>query len=326
MIYVLVVQVKNINIVMAKFLDVVVGVVQDCNGLVLIAKRPPHVRQPGLWEFPGGKVEANESIPQAIVREFQEEIAITVLAWRPLIKTYYRYPDETVLLHVYLITEYQGQAYGNEGQEIRWVSIADLKNYDCPRASRAIINALQLPDYYVITPPIWQAEYLKQMQHVLANGNALVQLRVPNMKQQEYQSLANDVLQLCRHAAVKLLLNADITAVETLHADGVHLTSEQLLQLSVRPLSAQYWVAASCHNEKELQHAAHIGVDFVVLGPVLATASHVGHPGLGWLVTQQLLMASSVPVYLIGGMKHENLTQAQQIGARGIAGIQTFWG
>jgi 8-oxo-dGTP diphosphatase len=85
------------------------------------------------------------------------------------------------------------------------------------------------------------------------------------------------------------------------------------------------WLAASCHDEQELQMAADIGVDFVTLSPVLPTQSHPGSPHLGWSRAAQLIALVNVPVYVLGGLTMDDLEQAQMVGAQGIAGISGLW-
>ena len=97
------------------------------------------------------------------------------------------------------------------------------------------------------------------------------------------------------------------------------------MSLDKRPLSAEQWVAASCHNETELRHAQVVGVDFVVLSPVLATASHPGVKPLGWRRFQELVDTVNVPVYALGGMLPGMVGRARECGGQGIAAIRGLW-
>jgi 8-oxo-dGTP diphosphatase len=76
---------------------------------------------------------------------------------------------------------------------------------------------------------------------------------------------------------------------------------------------------ASCHDEGELCQAARLDLDYVVLGPVLPTASHPGAPGLGWDAFRELVRTFRLPVYALGGMREEHLERAWESGAHGIA-------
>lgn len=116
---------------------------RDDNNKILIAKRPDHVHKGGLWEFPGGKVEVGEHVFEALSRELEEELAVLVLQAEPLIKVQHDYPEKSVLLDVWKVTEFSGNAKGNEGQSIAWVSVGQLNEYAFPEANHAIIDELQ---------------------------------------------------------------------------------------------------------------------------------------------------------------------------------------
>lgn len=122
---------------------VAVGVIQNQQGLILIAKRPTHLHQGGKWEFPGGKVEQGESTTQALIRELHEEVGLIVENSTPLMQISHNYSDKRVLLDIHKVTEFSGAAVGLEGQEIQWVSRANLSQYQFPVANQAIVTKLQ---------------------------------------------------------------------------------------------------------------------------------------------------------------------------------------
>ncbi|MCX7125673.1 MAG: 8-oxo-dGTP diphosphatase MutT [Gammaproteobacteria bacterium] len=125
-----------------KILNVVVGILFNKNNHVLISLRPPHVVQPGVWEFPGGKVEENESLENALIREYQEEIGITVLRAEFFLEIKKNLPDKQLILHTFKILEFSGEPKGCENQEIRFVPVNTLKNYTFPDANSEIIKVL----------------------------------------------------------------------------------------------------------------------------------------------------------------------------------------
>lgn len=127
---------------MSALCHVAVGIVFNEHREVLVALRPVHLHQGGLWEFPGGKIETGETILQALARELREEIGIQVLTARPLIQLPYDYTDKKVLLDVYEITAYQGAPTGCEGQTIQWVAITDLPNLSVPKANQGIVKTI----------------------------------------------------------------------------------------------------------------------------------------------------------------------------------------
>ena len=86
----------------------------------------------------------------------------------------------------------------------------------------------------------------------------------------------------------------------------------------------EYWVSASCHNLTELRHAQRIGIDFVVLAPVLPTLTHPDKEPMGWQEFAELVSQVNIPVYALGGLTEADLEIAQAAGAQGIAAIRAF--
>jgi 8-oxo-dGTP diphosphatase len=121
----------------------------------------------------------------------------------------------------------------------------------------------------------------------------------------------------------KVLLNGDVELAQEACADGVQLTAMQLAELGSRP--AIGLCAASCHSAQELRRAEALGCDFALLSPVLPTRSHPGAPHLGWDSFAATAAGSSIPVYALGGMTHEDMRTAWQHGAHGIALLRQAW-
>lgn len=121
---------------------VAVGVLLNKNQEVLISLRPSHVHQGGLWEFPGGKVEAGESVKHALNREFEEELGISVEACTELTRIKHEYSDKSVLLDVWRIEKFSGTPQGREGQAIEWRALSKLRAADFPKANERIISVL----------------------------------------------------------------------------------------------------------------------------------------------------------------------------------------
>ena len=128
---------------MSETVHVAVGIVADASGAILIARRPDHTHQGGLWEFPGGKVEADETVATALQRELQEELGITVQAAEPWLQVRHAYTDKTVLLDVWRVKAWRGEPHGREGQPLRWASPAELTDFTFPAADEPIIARLR---------------------------------------------------------------------------------------------------------------------------------------------------------------------------------------
>lgn len=309
---------------MSDVIHVAAAVLVNAQGDVLVARRHAHAHQGGLWEFPGGKVEPGESALQALRREIHEELGLDVVEARPLIRVPHDYPDRRVLLDVWRVTAFRGEAHGREGQPLRWVEPERLRELDFPAANAPIVTAARLPDRYVITPEP-DGDFLDRLDRVLARGARLLQLRARSLSAAEYLELARVVCARARACGAQVLLNADPALVGAAGAQGVHLSARRLRALSARPLPAGLWVAASCHDAAELAQAARIGADFVVLGPVLPTASHPGAPSLGWETLRTLTETTALPVFALGGLQADDLPRAWEAGAQGIAAIRAFW-
>ncbi len=127
---------------MPKHIRVAVAVIQ-IQDRILIAKRPQHLHKGGYWEFPGGKLEQGEPIQKALVRECQEELAITPLSFRPLKQIEHSYLEKTVLLDVWLVTDYLGVPTGLEGQPLFWCPIDKLSEYQFPEANLGILELIK---------------------------------------------------------------------------------------------------------------------------------------------------------------------------------------
>ncbi|ELT92266.1 hypothetical protein CAPTEDRAFT_130342, partial [Capitella teleta] len=126
-----------------KVVHVAVAVILGEDGRILLARRPENKHMGGLWEFPGGKVEAEEDVKHALNRELREELDIKVTTFFPLIKIRHDYPDKSVLLDTWVVSGIQGEPKGNEGQLIQWVEKGNLIEYEFPEANKVILMALQ---------------------------------------------------------------------------------------------------------------------------------------------------------------------------------------
>lgn len=130
---------------MMKAVHVVAGVLRASDGRILISKRPEHVHQGGLWEFPGGKLEQGETPRQGLDRELNEELGVKVTSACPLIKVQHAYPDRTILLDTWMVEGFTGVPMGREGQALNWIQPKDLDPGLFPLADGPIIRALQRP-------------------------------------------------------------------------------------------------------------------------------------------------------------------------------------
>tara|TARA_R110000744_G_scaffold50166_3_gene108659 strand:- start:1524 stop:1919 length:396 start_codon:yes stop_codon:yes gene_type:complete len=127
---------------MTKIVHVAVGVIKQEDKFFL-TKRLAASHQGDKWEFPGGKVEENETVHQALHRELKEEVAIETLTCTSLMQISHDYGDKKVLLDVFVVDNFTGEAKALEGQQSGWFTLAEFSGLNFPAANQAIIDQLQ---------------------------------------------------------------------------------------------------------------------------------------------------------------------------------------
>lgn len=128
----------------SKLVLVVAVALVDVDGRVLIARRPEGKSMAGLWEFPGGKVEAGETPEAALIRELAEELGVTVkpACLAPLTFVSFAYDDFHLLMPLWVCRRWEGQVTPREGQTVKWVRPRDLRSYPMPEADVPLVPAL----------------------------------------------------------------------------------------------------------------------------------------------------------------------------------------
>jgi 8-oxo-dGTP diphosphatase len=127
-----------------KLLLVVSCALVDEDRRVLIAQRPVGKALAGLWEFPGGKLDPGERPEEALIRELKEELGIDVkeACLAPLTFASHAYPDFHLLMPLYICRRWEGVVASREGQALKWVRPAKLRDYPMPPADEPLIPAL----------------------------------------------------------------------------------------------------------------------------------------------------------------------------------------
>ena len=289
----------------------------------LLAQRPEGKVDAGYWEFPGGKLEAGETVRQALIRELQEELGITVTACSPWLTRVFTYPHATVRLNFWRVTAWEGEigiTAPLEHSAFDWLPIGQPATVaPILPANDPILKALSLPTVMAITNA--EAEgterQLERLEEALENGLRLIQVRDKGWPLAQRLWFAETVTRLARSHGALVVINDDADIARRVAADGLHLSAAHLARLDERPDFA--WVGASCHNAQEIARAGELGLDYALLGPVLPTPTHPEAAGLGWAEFARQRDGNTLPVFALGGMKKETLDEAQAHGAHGIA-------
>jgi 8-oxo-dGTP diphosphatase len=309
---------------MSQIIEVAAAVMLRSDGQeFLLAQRPNGKVYAGYWEFPGGKVEPGESVRQALIRELQEELGITVTQCSPWLTRQFTYPHATVRLHFWRVTEWEGEigiTAPLEHTAVDWQKCGKSATVSpILPANAPILKALSLPTSMAITMGEIEGieRQLERLEIALDSGLRLIQLRDKGWPKLQRLRFAETIIRIAHQYGALVLVNDDEEIAYQVGADGIHLSSNRLATCTTRPEFT--WVGASCHTAQEIQHAGKLDLDYALLGSVRPTPSHPDATGLGWSAFNRLISGNTLPVFALGGMKQGMLPEAQNHGAHGIA-------
>ncbi|MBT0962879.1 Nudix family hydrolase [Denitromonas iodatirespirans] len=309
-----------------KRVEVAAAVITRPDGHVLLGQRAPGTFYPGYWEFPGGKVEPGEDARAALIRELDEELGINVDICWPWLMREHDYEHANVRLHFFEVPEWSGDLNDHVHSALAWEHPEHFMVSPMLPANGPILKALRLPRDMAVTDAAHRGvdEQLAALDHALAAGLKLVQVRDTTLDTPARERLAHDTVRRCKAAGAMAFINGDADLARRSGAHGLHLPARQLMALTSRPDFD--WVGASCHSRAELEHCARLGLDYAVLGHVNATPSHPSTPALGWQRFYDMTRLLPMPVFAIGGVSAEQMGVARAAGAHGVAGIRGHWG
>lgn len=304
---------------MSRPIVVVAGVLQDEWGRVLLASRPAGRAMAGYWEFPGGKVEQGETHVQALARELYEELGLRDPMSTPWLTRVHRYDHATVTLHFFRVNGWQGMPTAREGQWLHWHKPGDVAPSPLLPANQPLLKWLVLPPVYALTRALELGHdlALAQLMRGFERGLRLVQVREKGMETVAARRFVSAVVDEAQRWGAWVMVNGETAGLDVEGVQGIHLTARQLQAATERP--AFPWVAASCHGHQDLAHAAALGLDFVVLGPVQRTLTHPDQPPLGWSGWAHYAQDTPLPLYAIGGLSCADGARARALGAQGVA-------
>jgi 8-oxo-dGTP diphosphatase len=286
-------------------------------GQFLLAQRPEGKPYPGYWEFPGGKIEADEDPLGALTRELHEELGILVRDATPWITRVYAYTHATVRLRFFRVTAWDGEPQPLEDQAIAWQRVGHSDVAPMLPANAPVLAALALPPVMVVSnaEELGLDDWIAKLTEWAMREPLLVQIREKGWEKQRVQHLLSRALARAEPFGSRIVVNADCGDFP--QATGVHLPSKALMAARARPPAAL--VGASCHDEREIEQAAALGVDYIVVGPVNPTPSHAAATPLGWDRFEVLIRDQPMPTYAIGGLTRIDLLEARRRGAQGVA-------
>ena len=299
-----------------KVTDVAAAVIER-PGEFLLAQRPEGKPYPGYWEFPGGKIEPGEDPRAALARELREELGIEVTEATPWITRVYAYTHATVRLHFFRVTGWTGVPQPLEDQDIKWQVPGRTDVSPMLPANSPVLAALALPAVMIVSDAARMGidEWIAALGERAVSEQLLVQVREKGMDRMKLQHLLSRALARVEPLGSRVVVNSDCGRFP--QCEGVHLTARALMASGSRPHGRL--VGASCHDAAEIARAAEIGVDYVVVGPVKATASHPGAKPIGWDGLAALVRDQPMPAYAIGGLTRSDLDEARRRAAHGVA-------
>lgn len=307
------------------YVEAAVAVLRREDGQVLLGQRPEGKPWAGWWEFPGGKIEAGETPFHALQRELHEELGVEADIAYPWLTRTFDYPERTVKLRFFTVRRWRGEPHGRENQQLCWQHPDTVEVGPLLPANAPILDALRLPPVYAITNlhELGPERFYPGLQAALERGLRLVQVREKQLPGAALEAFASEVVARCRPYGARVLVNGAVETAARIGADGVHFSSARLAALAQRPQGLL--CAASCHSVQEMARAEALGCDFVLLSPVMATISHPQAQPLGWEKFAGMIAGFSLPVYALGGMRPDCLTNAWTHGAHGIAMQRAIW-
>lgn len=285
-------------------IHVVVGALKDSEGRILVAQRPRGRHMAGRWEFPGGKLAQGEEALQGLRRELAEELGVAMQDARPLIRLRHDYPDRSVLLDVWQVTRYEGEARALDQQALAWVLPDELPKWDLLEADRGIVAALRLPRI---------ARVVADQAELAALAGSVPQAVLWPLAEGGGGAPERGAVQAARAAGHRVFIMGDgfeaVQAAATAGCDGTLLPWHgQQLHVDRR---GEFLVGVHCEDVEGALAAVAEGAHFLVLAP---SDGHVSERYL-----RPLCDRAGVPVFC-GWLPHaRRLERIQQAGAHGCA-------
>ena len=181
-------------------------------------------------------------------------------------------------------------------------------------------------DSYFITPNYdnnISKKYFEKIEKVLDHGVKILQFRSKNLSDEQYCNVAKKIYKICQKYNSIFIVNDLNNLNRNKYCDGVHLTSNNILQDNIGEIPSNYITIGSCHNINEILTCNKFKFNFIVISPVLDTGGKIG---IGWYNFQKLAEKSNIPVFALGGMDYKrDINTVKIFGGIGIASISYFY-
>lgn len=286
---------------------------------VLVGWREAEQHQGNKYEFPGGKVEPDETAVEACRRETFEEVGIGIQEWHAFDVIRHEYEDLHVHLHIFHANVDTAQL-GTIQRPWTWYERSKLSMLNFPKANDVIIQRLMWAKKIKISNQL--TDILNIADDTLLYFRPELDLNNPS------QDIVSSIECLSDQQLAYLIANIELWKKLNQSTQNklaaIQLKQDQLFALSENQLPIGIPCIASCHDAVSLQHAQKNGCEAVFLSPVKDTTTHDNAHVLGWDGFKKLTASVEIPVFALGGLKPEDLENAQKQGAYGIAGISQF--
>jgi 8-oxo-dGTP diphosphatase len=301
-----------------KIIKVAAGILINSKNEVLISQRLSSQPWPNYWEFPGGKVEENESLEECLSRELFEEIGINPVSYSEWITREFLQDDRIIKITFFKIIRWAGEIKKKEVNDYKWIDVEKISSWPKKILPKNIyvLKALRLPSYYLITNFFEDENFIIK---VINSKDIWVQFREPFLSIDKIHCSYEVLKQRCTS---KILINSRHKDV-IICKHGIHFTSKDLN--NIEKLDKKIINCASVHNLDEVNRANKLGFDFIVLSQIKKTLSHPEREGMGWDKFKKIVNHSDVPVYALGGLSPSDLVEAHKNGAVGISSQRDGW-
>ena len=299
-----------------------IGLIQSEDSKELYIER---IKEPylGCYEFPGGKIQTDETPESAIIRELNEELGIQVKKLSFIGKVFHDYPEFTVILHVFFISNYNGEIKNTTR------NLCYRRSSELDKDFKTIDSCLKVLKLCLLLPKIKILDCEKNLfkesclSSIKKTDTSFKMIRFRNLETAENSQINN-----IKHFTKENPYNYIIDHPSEKNFDGkffgIHFKSKYLYTLKSVPKDMILY-SGSCHNFDEVEQANRLELDYILISPV-QISKHSNQKILGWEGFERLSLKANMPTYALGGISHHKSDYKLSLkhGGFGIAGIKNF--